>query len=267
MADRALRYVVLLRKPEQFDFPALAAALARRRGCPVLDAMREARACWGILGEGQDETAVKEEAAALTAAGFAALALPQNLLEDSTPAVSVVKGELGTQATVFFTAAGEPLPAKNPSLLCAAILKRSVTQTIKAQKDISFTDKALQVGLFMATGLPIRTSRMRKEVEHTVASSELWGVLDLILTAPPGRLRVLSDGFDYSCLKEEKAYDTLGNFRALARRLAAFWPEAGRNRGLRFILEGKSQRDMGYESLADLERESRWLLTLRAVKL
>jgi hypothetical protein len=58
----------------------------------------------------------------------------------------------------------------------------------------------------------------------------------------------------------------LGNLRALARRLAGLWPEAGRNRGLRFILEGKPQRDMGYESLADLERESRWLLTLRALR-
>jgi hypothetical protein len=107
---------------------------------------------------------------------------------------------------------------------------------------------------------------MRKEEDKTVVSPELWGVLDIILTAPSRRLRVLSGDFDYSCLREEKTYDSLSNFRILARRLAALWPEAGRNRGLRFILEGKPQRDMGYDCLADLERESRWLMTLRALK-
>ncbi|MCX5797771.1 MAG: hypothetical protein NTY77_19955 [Elusimicrobia bacterium] len=266
MADEAIRYVVLLRKPEQLDPHALAEALARHRGCPTLDAVPAARSCWGILGEGQDESAAKDEAAALTAAGFAALALPRNLLEDPAPPAPVVKGELGEEKPAFCTAAGERLPVVSPILLCATVIKRSVTQTIKVQKDIGFTDKALQVGLLMATGLPIRTSRLRKEEDKIVVTSELQGVLDLILTAPSRRLRVLSDDFDYSCLKEEKTYDTLSNFRLLARRLAGLWPEAGRNRGLSFILAGKPQRDMGYESLADLERETRWLLTLRAIR-
>ena len=266
MADEAIRYAVLLSEPEQLAFPALAAALARRRGCPTLDAMPAARSCWGILEEDHAEAAAKDLAAALTAAGFQSLALPQNLIEDLPPAVAAVKAELGSETPAFFTADGTPHPAANAGLLCAAILKRSVTQTIKVQKDINFTDKALQVGLLMATGMPIRTARMRKEVDQTVASSELWGVLDLIFPAPPRRLRVLSDRFDYSCLKEEKTYDTLSNFRALACRLAALWPEAGRNRGLRYILESKPQRDMGYEALADLERESRWLLTLRGLR-
>ena len=265
MVDPALPYVVLLRKPEQLDFPALAAVLARQRGCPTLDAMHAARSCWGILEEDRDEAAAKGLAAALSAGGFDSLALPQSLVEELPAAAAVVKAEFGPGGVVFFTADGASHPAACSALLCAAIFKRSVDQIIKVQKDIGFADKALQVGLLMATGLPIRTSRMRKEVDKTVPNPELWGALDIILKSPARRLRVLSERFDYSCLKAEKAYDTLSNFRALARRLAALWPEAGRNRGLRFILEGKPQRDMGYESLADLERESRWLLTLRGL--
>ena len=287
MADKAMPYVVLLRKPEQLSVSVLAAVLARARGCPTLDAMAAARSCWGILEEDHAEAAAKRLAAALTAAGCESLALPQNLVEDLPPAAAVVKADLGSPAPAFFAARGEPHPGLDASpqahalpdglryggpagldaaLLSAAILKRSVPQTIRVQKDISLTDKALQVGLLLATGLPIRTARMRKEEQRTVLDPELWGVLDIILRAPVRRLRVLSDGFDYSCLKEEKTYDTLSNFRALARRLAALWPEAGRNRGLRFILDGKPQRDMGYESAADLERESRWLLTLQGLR-
>jgi hypothetical protein len=266
MADEGIRYVVLLRKPEQLDFPVLAAALARQRACPVLDAMSEARSCWGIIGEGQGEPSAKNTAAALNSAGIEALALPQNLLEDLPPPVPVVKADFEAGEPAFFTAGGEALPAGGATLLCAAVLKRSVTQTIKTQQNIGLADKALQVGLLMATGIPIKTSSMRKEVTKTVTSSELSGVLDIFVGKPARRLRVLSEAFDYSCLKEDKVYDTLGNLRALARRLAAAFPAAGRNRGLRFILEGRPQREMGHESAADLERESRWLLTLLTLK-
>ncbi len=266
MAEEAIPYVVLLRQPEKIAFPALAAVLARARGCPTLDALAVARSCWGILEEDHAEAAAQRLSASLIAAGFESLALPQNLIADLPPEVAVVKADLASQTSGFCTADGELHPAVDTRLLCAAIFKRSVTQTIKVQKDISFTDKALQVGLLMATGLPIGMSRMRKEVDKTVVGSELWGVLDLILMAPLRRLRVLSDGFDYSCLNEDKAYDTMSNFRVLACRLAALWPEAGRNRGLRFILDSRPQRDMGYESLADLERESRALLTVSGLR-
>lgn len=267
MTEEAVRYAVLLRKPEQLDFHALAAVLARRRGCPVLDAMHEARACWGILGEGQDEAAAKKEAAALTEAGFDALALPQSLLEDPAPAVSVVKGELGAEEASFSTAAGEAVPAGNTVLLCAAIIKRTVTQTVMVRKESSMGQKAMQMGLLMATGLPIKMPGASKEESKTIASSELTGILDIVLEKPARRLRVLSEGFDYSCLKGDKTYDTLTNLRALGRRLAALRPQAARNRGLRFILDSRPQRDMGYEALKDLERECRWLLTLQAIKL
>ncbi|MDD5628080.1 MAG: hypothetical protein PHU21_03380 [Elusimicrobia bacterium] len=264
MAEQEIRYAVLLRKPEQLAFPALAEILARRRGCPTLDAMASARSCWGILEQDREEAAAKDLAAALTAAGLEALALPQNLLEELPAAQAAAKADLDQR--VFFSDSGEALPAAAPVLLCAAIIKRTVTQTIKVQKDIGLAQKALQVGLIMASGLPIRTASMRKEEGKVVASTELRGLLDLVFVEPDRRLRVVSDDFDYSCLKDKKTFDSLSNFRLLARRLAGFWPEAGRSRGLRFILENQPQREMGYESPVDLERESRWLLTLKALR-
>ncbi|MBI5240551.1 MAG: hypothetical protein HY926_08770 [Elusimicrobia bacterium] len=268
MGDEALRYAVLLSRPEQLDFHALAEALARLRSVPVLDAVHEARSCWGILGGHQEEAAARQEAAALAAAGFSTLALPENLVEDLPDAVMAARAELKPEASDFYGAEAAPLrvTAQDVVLLCAVVLKREATQTITTQKDISLGQKALQVGLLMATGLPIGTARMRKEEKKTVPSPELWGVLDIVLKDPARRLRLFSESFDYSCLGADKVYDTLGNLRVLARRLAALWPEAGRNRGLGFILEGKPQREMGYETLDDLEREARWLLTLRTLR-
>ena len=57
-----------------------------------------------------------------------------------------------------------------------------------------------------------------------------------------------------------------GNFKVLVSDFVQEAPQAWRNHGTRVLLENKPLQTMGYESLEDLERESRWLLTLVARK-
>ena len=80
---------------------------------------------------------------------------------------------------------------------------------------------------------------------------------------PARRLRVDALHFDYSYLKERKLYQLMGNFKLLIVDLVKAAPEAVQNLGTKVLLEGKPIQTMGYNSLADLERETRWLLTLQ----
>ena len=80
---------------------------------------------------------------------------------------------------------------------------------------------------------------------------------------PPRRLRVAAEHFDYSFLKERKLYQVMGNFKLLVGDLVKETSEAWQNHGTRVLLEGKPIQTMGYSTLADLERETRWLLTLQ----
>ena len=58
-------------------------------------------------------------------------------------------------------------------------------------------------------------------------------------------------------------YQAMGNLKLVLADQIEAAPEAWLNHGTRVLLEGKPIRTMGYESVDDLERETRWLLTLR----
>ena len=60
--------------------------------------------------------------------------------------------------------------------------------------------------------------------------------------------------------------NTLGNFRTLLKILKTNAPNALLSRGAGILIESSPVSTMGYDSLGDLERESRWLLTLLALR-
>ena len=62
------------------------------------------------------------------------------------------------------------------------------------------------------------------------------------------------------------AYNVLANFRTLACELARRAGSAMKTRGVGILMAGEPITAMGYESLDELDRESRWLLTLALLK-
>ena len=208
------------------------------------------RRCWGIVEQDADEPGARREAQALCAAGLPALAVPANLIEE-LPAAQVVRA-LGVDSG----------PAK---LLAAAAFTQRQSRVVRVEEGPGAGRRALQLGLSMATGMPLNLfGGGKKEVEKTLSSSELLFYLDVYLSEPPRRLRVNAQDFDFSCLGERKGYDAAGNFRRLLESKAPL--AAALNVGARGLLDGRPVRELGYESLDDLEREARWLLTLIALK-
>ncbi|MFA6002473.1 MAG: hypothetical protein WC881_00230 [Elusimicrobiota bacterium] len=259
---------MILKEPALPDIRTLARVLASERGCPEADALSEARGAWGLAALDQEPPAAQRLAAALAAAGIPALALPQNLLEELPPVTAVTRAEIsGSEVRLQDSAAAAHLLAAGDiALLSAAVIKRRVTQTITLSKGSGILRKTVQLGALLATGLPFPLGNARREETRSLESSELARVLDICLRSPARRLRLESEDFDYSCLLARKTYQALANFRTLARELAALWPDAQRNHGLHILQEGLPLRDMRYDSLADLDRESRWLLTLRSLR-
>jgi hypothetical protein len=99
-------------------------------------------------------------------------------------------------------------------------------------------------------------------VEHTVENNELMFFLDLVFKDPALRLRIDAQSFDFSFLRERKVYNVLGNFKVFVADLAKAAPGAMLNRGARVLVGNKPVREMGYLELEDLDKETRWLLTL-----
>jgi hypothetical protein len=158
-------------------------------------------------------------------------------------------------------------PAITDQLVLVAVAGFSVTSTTtKNVKEVPSTaQKIASMGIFLTTGLPIKVGGKERTVEKTQTQSDLVFYADLLYKDPARRLRIDALRFDYSFLKDRKVYQVFGNFKLLVADLAQGAPGAWRNHGTKILLEGKPIRMMGYETLADLERETRWLLTLQAL--
>lgn len=246
MADR---YAVLVESQDDLKVPVVAEALAAWKGVPVADAIIAARRCWGLSVESEEKPAADKLAGLLQSRGVGALAVPSSLLEE-LPAVEPIRSLASA-------------PSKSTVLIAAAGFKKTTTREVKTTEGPSPTQRALKIGLAIA-GVPTFGGGSR-EVVKRVEESDLVFYADVVLSDPPLRLRVDAQDFDYSCLGARKGYDALGNFRTLLMVVGDAAPAAVKNKGCRYLLDGKPVRETGYEGLADLEREERWLLTLRAL--
>ena len=243
---------VLLGSPEDFELLEIARVLAGVLKVPLQDATTRAKRKWGILVENVDSSEAGRLAGQFQEAGLPVKVVPQDSLA-ILPEPQILSRTGGETL--------EKIAGERISLVAAAGFKRISTTTTRVEEGPGAGVKALKLGILVTTGLPLPLGRKRV-VEKTQEQSELVFYLDVFLNNPPGRWRVDAQSFDYSFLKERKLYQILGNFRLLVGDIAARTPNALRNRGTRILLENKPIREMGYESLRDLEQESRWLLSL-----
>jgi hypothetical protein len=241
-------FAVLLARPEARDPMVLAKALAAVRKTPLQDQIVAAKNGWGIIAENLGEAEAQNLVQQLHQAGVESLALPSSSfvpLPEAKPAATI-----------------ELLMAAQPVLVAAAGITITSTTTRTVKEGPSAAQKVLSTAILLGTGLPIKIGGRERSVEKTQQHSELIFYLDLLYKDPFRRLRVAAQHFDYSFLKERKLYQIFGNFKLLVGDLAKAAPQAWRNHGTRVLLEGKPMQTMGYGSLTDLERETRWLLTL-----
>jgi hypothetical protein len=140
----------------------------------------------------------------------------------------------------------------------------TTTRTTKEKKGPGGAQKAASAAILMTTGLPIGVGGRKRAVEKKQEERSLAFCADLYYESPTRRLRIDASSFDYSCLGDRMLYQAQGNLKLLIGDLIDASPAAWLNHGARVLVEGAPVRTMGYQSLDDLDREARWLLTLRA---
>jgi len=244
------RFALIQRDRESWDPTSLAKALATIRGTPVQDQALAARRAWGIVADDLSKTEAEELGRALRSAGVECAVGPTSKLAQLPP------------VEAFRTL--DALPATPPILLAVGGITVTTTTTKTEKAGPSPGQKAASAAIMMATGLPIKVGGRKREVEKTQHEQSLVFYADLHYETPSRRMRIDASHFDFSCLKERMLYQAQGNLKLLVGDLVQAAPDAWKNHGARVLLEGRPIRTMGYGSIEDLERESRWLLTLRA---
>lgn len=243
------RFALIQLDREDHDHMALAKTLAGIRQTPVQDQVLQAKRAFGIIEDGLS----KEEAQALG----------QALLSEG------VKVAVGPMAALVGPAEPQPvtsideLPAGSPTLISAAALTVVTTRTTTETKGPSPAQKAAGAAIMMATGLPIKIGGKKRKVEKTETEQSLSFLAELHYDDPPRRFQIDPSHFDFSCLKGRMTYHGQSNLKLLLGDLVEAHPDAWQNHGAQILLEGQPVRLMGYTTHEDLDREARWLLTLR----
>ncbi|NNN05691.1 MAG: hypothetical protein HKL90_07305 [Elusimicrobia bacterium] len=258
-------HAVLLRSPEKFSSPAVAAALARRAKAPALDFAASARRNWGVVAEALPAVEAEHLAAELTAGGLDSVAVPQSLLEAPTEAALLGKAELAGDGLDIVSGPAHLAPERliwtRLAVVCAAALATSERKTVTEGADLGA--KAVRLGLSLATGIPLPMGGGEKK--RVIETRDRVLLVDLLFVGPARVLRVEAARFDYALLGDKMAYGAEVNFSLLLAELAARAPRALRGRGTRALLARRPSSEYLYDSLDDLRREERWLLTLAAL--
>ncbi|MBI5743965.1 MAG: hypothetical protein HY952_05400 [Elusimicrobia bacterium] len=243
--------------------PVLAAILGAAFKLDRDTAAKEARRGWGLLGRNLDDATTEklEEAAAVYDVKL--LKLPEQGLP-ALPAPRPAKKVIFSPGSALFTLEGAELPCAPDRVLvlAAAPVKEEFFREIKTSEGPSSKEKAVRMGIMAVTGLPIGLGKTKETVKQ-VKSFETSFYMDLLLDGGAERLRVASDDFDFSGLKEKKTYSSQLNFRLLCAELAAFAPAAAKNAGISAILAGRPLTPLPYDGLSDLETETLRLLLAR----
>ncbi len=254
-------HAVLLRAPDKFSAPAVAAALARRAKAPALDFMVAARRNWGVVAEALPAVDAEKMAAELTAEGLDSVAVPQSLLE--TPEEPALLGKAELTGDGFDVVSGpahlapERLNWTRLAVIAAAALATSERKTVTEGADLGA--KAVRLGLTLATGIPLPMGGGEKK--RVIESHDRLLLVDLLFVEPARVLRVEAARFDYALLGDKMLHGAEVNFSLLLAELSARAPRALRGRGTRALLARRPSSEYLYESIAGLRREERWLLT------
>jgi hypothetical protein len=269
MDNESAQYACLVTKVDKFEVPPVAEVLAREKKLLIADAALAARRCWGFAADNVEKSVSDRLAMALNSAGIGGVSIPVSLVEPLSPVTPVNKIEFLEGALNLWAKTGESLRVTSQALtLVAAVCYRQTTKKeVKVQEGPDLKQQAVRMGIFMTTGIPLGLGRKPKEVVKVTESSDLVYGLDLCQKEGAMRLRILAEDFDYSCLKGKMTYNTIENFRSLIEAITHSSPLALRNRGTRVLIERRPINNMGYDTIEDMERESRWLLTLRELKL
>lgn len=257
MSDNNLVFVTEEKLPPA---RAMAEAVASAQGLIFYEAMSMVVKNYGFLGENLSIEKAQETVKACERIGIKTAITSCDSLAQLKAALNVKK-VFFSDSSILYENQGKQLESnlKNLKIMAYAPLSSETVKIVKERQGPDIGEKAMRLGIMMATGLPIGLGGKSKEISREVRQSETNLYIDLIFDNEI-RLRINSENFDFSCLDEQKTYSSHINFKNLCIKLAQYSPLAWKNSALYDLLSGAMSPTLKYETISDLEKEEKRLL-------
>jgi hypothetical protein len=257
-------YSVLIAKPELPALRKLADALEEFHRIPEDEAIQLARRAWGFAGENLTEERAGLLAGKCKEAGIETLILDSAAVASLPVEKNFVKAAVKPDGLDYTLETKEQgfAPWESAALVAAAPIKEETITVQTVKEGPSGAQRMASLAIMSVTGLPIGFGK-KKETRKETRSFELYFYLELFFPVPPHRLKMRNDIFDYSYLEGRKEYSSQLNFRIFLEDLRMAASKADFNMGAGEILNKKPLNLLTYDSLDFLEKEARWLLTIK----
>jgi hypothetical protein len=254
---------VFLKDPADLRVDRLA-PFYQKRGRVAFEARLDARRCSGALVEHVGESEAAQAVASAESVGLRVLLCSDSDIP-ALPAPTEVRGFRWEAENLVFVSSGGPgdvsIPWPHLVLAAAAPLKETTTETHVTRQSPSGGERALRIGLTLTTGLPLGFGK-EKEIRRTETHTDYALRLDLYTLHPITRYHLEAASFHFAGLGDRLGAGARENLRTFVDEVVRRAPGLRQNRGLRALHEGTPLSALGYERMDDVDRESRWLLTL-----
>lgn len=261
--NESATYCVLLELIDPVPVTAIAKVMSEMSGIPVFDATRHITKCRGFLLENCTKNDSMNLVEKLKTVNIGARIFNQNEIVQLPEIKEIKKALIEPEGLSYFSGNDEnkiTTEWNHVALLSTGILNEKIVSYHKEFKGPSTGEKTARLGL-MAAGIPVGFGK-KKEVTVKKEEANLCFYLDIFLSHPTARIRINPDSFNFDCLKEKKSFSSTTNFRLLVSGLSEHSVTAFKNQGTEFILSVKPLNQIHYDSHSDLEKESRWILSI-----
>ena len=259
-AENTDTFDVLLDNSAEAPMNGIAESIAAFKKIPFIDAAHDARLAWGFIGRDLAEQDAKQLASILEGKSVKARVVRSDSIAPLAAAQgvkSLVFDATGLQLTLMSGSIETVTPAQLSVISGFGLPLRSVTKE-KIVEGRTNAQKLVNVGLLMA-GIPFSVGKKKTVTEKTTVKEDILFYADLLANSPARRFRIDAQNFNYAFLKERMLYNMLLNFKAFLKDLTLWAPNARVNKGTRFLINNLILSQMGYESIAHLEKETLWL--------
>ncbi|MEW5950659.1 MAG: hypothetical protein AB1637_02060 [Elusimicrobiota bacterium] len=236
-----------------------AQVLVKSRNMILYEALSFSAKSYGFLGENIDIEEIKKIMQVCEEYRLKADYCNSEKVPVLNPVLEIKKAYFSDSLISFESGNSEiKYDLKDLKIMAYAPICEESIKVIKEKQGPQAAEKAIRLGIMMATGLPIGLGK-NKEISREIKKRETYLYLDLIFSDNV-RIRINSENFDFSCLKEEKGYSSQINFKNFCLKIAQKAEKTWKNTAIFDLLEGALSPTLKYETLSDLEKEEKRLL-------
>lgn len=236
-----------------------AQVLVKSRNMILYEALSFSAKSYGFLAENMDIEEIKKIMQVCEEYSLKADYCTGEKVPVLNPALEIKKASFLDSLILFESGNSEiKYDLKDLKIMAYAPICEESIKVIKDKQGPQAAEKAIRLGIMMTTGIPIGLGKS-KEISKEIKKRETYLYLDLIFSDNV-RIRINSENFDFSCLKEEKGYSSQINFKNFCLKIAQKAEKTWKNTAIFDLLEGALSPTLKYETLSDLEKEEKRLL-------